>query len=327
MKAPSLLIVLLIVPLALAVAACGSSDKSSKGPSQKAAAKMRAAKPEALTSAKSVKPANPGAGQAVPLSAANAQKPAAKKQIESLGVRTHAARLGAGPEPSEADYDKFIAGILPVINGFWERETQKVNGAAAYEPPGQLISYNLSASPGCQGDRSSDMSHNAYYCNSLDAPSKCTTVSKNGIYCSKGDVIAWDKEGLLLPYFRQIGSLAPALVLAHEWGHLAQFRIFPQYKYATTIRNELQADCYAGAWALDQKRQGRTNIGELNEAVALFFDIGGPDQAWLDESSHGNKFQRNRAFIQGFEEDVRGCVGQAFDKRLEGMGIGKEKRS
>ena len=63
----------------------------------------------------------------------------------------------------------------------------------------------------------------------------------------------------------------------------------------------------------------------MNEAVALFFDIGGPAQAWLDETSHGNKFQRNRAFIQGFEEDVRGCVGDKFDRRLEGMGIGKEK--
>ena len=167
------------------------------------------------------------------------------------------------------------------------------------------------------------MSGNAYYCASLIPAESCTTVSANQGYCVGEDLIAWDKPGLLLPFFAQIGDLASALVLAHEWGHLIQARVLPRFNYRTTIRNELQADCYSGAWALGMKRQGRVNVGSFNQTLDLFENVGGGDEAWLDADSHGNKYQRIRSFTQGFEEDVRGCIGAPFDATLRRIGLGK----
>jgi predicted metalloprotease len=128
----------------------------------------------------------------------------------------------------------------------------------------------------------------------------------------------------MLPFYRQIGDLATALVLAHEWGHLIQTRVFPQYAYTTTIRNELEADCYAGAWAREMQRQRRVDIGAFNQTLDLFESTGGSGDAWLDPDSHGNKFQRIRSFTQGFEQGARGCIAPKFDSMLRRVGLGKE---
>ena len=58
--------------------------------------------------------------------------------------------------------------------------------------------------------------------------------------------MAWDEQELLPKLREQFGNFAPALVLAHEWGHAIQARVgFETYQ---TIYMEQQADCFAGAW-------------------------------------------------------------------------------
>jgi hypothetical protein len=132
------------------------------------------------------------------------------------------------------------------------------------------------------------------------------------------------------------GEFAQPYVLAHEYGHhiqditgieadmrRAQQRD-PDQANALSVKLELQADCYAGAWALEMKRQGRVDVGAFNQTLDLFEKTGGSGDAWLDPDSHGNKFQRIRSFTQGFEEDATGCTGAAFDAMLGRVGLDRE---
>jgi uncharacterized protein len=310
---------------------CGDDGPTAgSGKTKPVSSRVRTPLPEALSQGQS-EPSHLQTGSRLTLArrVSNLSAPA-RHQVATLTVRPAAQRLsearsvGGTSRSSEAAYDQFVRGVVPLINNFWQKKTQEVVQSATYRPPGHLISYNGSNSPGCVGKKSRDMRGNAYYCASLIPAKSCTTVSANEGYCVGEDAIAWDKPGLLLPYYRKIGDLASALVLAHEWGHLIQARVFPEFNYKTTIRNELQADCYAGAWALGMKRQGRVNIGSFNQALPLFESVGGNSEAWLDPDSHGTQYQRIRSFTQGFEEDAQGCIGAKFDARLEGIDLGKE---
>ena len=88
---------------------------------------------------------------------------------------------------------------------------------------------------------------------------------KNAFYCPAGDFIAWDESGLVIPYYVQQGDFAAAYVLAHEFGHAMQARL-PQQERLTVL-SELQADCFAGAWAAHVEEQGRLEAGDLDEAT------------------------------------------------------------
>src|SRR4029078_7988009 len=151
--------------------------------------------------------------------------------VAQLTVRSNAAP-GASLEPSELDFQKFLQAIPVLIQGFWERKTSEIDETATYDPPGHLVAYHGAEDvPGCFGERSEDMIGNAYYCASLHAGDQCTSVSKNESYCLGDDIIAWDETGLMFPLYRDVGDLATALVLAHEWGHLVQARVLPHYAY------------------------------------------------------------------------------------------------
>jgi predicted metalloprotease len=320
-----------VIVAALAVAGCGSGNGGGGASTATVPeGKVQSPLPEAV-SGDNTKPADRSAGSPVPQAPRlSALAPAARKQVAAMDVRPAPQRAAAAqgsaapPEASQANYDRFVRAVIPLINSFWEKKTREFSPTARYEPPGDLIAYAGENSPGCAGETSAGASHNAYYCASIVPYDRCATPARNLGYCSGKDIIAWDEPGLLLPFYRQIGGLAAALVLAHEWGHLVQARVYPQFNYKTTIRIELQADCYAGAWALEMKRQGRVDVGAFNQTLDLFETIGGPGEAWLDPSSHGNKFQRIRAFTQGFENDAEGCVGAQFDAVLDHVGLGAE---
>lgn len=319
----------LVLTVVLALGCGDDGNNSADRKAEPVDIRIRSPLPEALSQGEE-KPADRDAGDSQGLARRLSDVSApARREVSRLDVlpakQRQAAETTAGaPGASDADYDEFISAVLPLINEFWKKKTKQVVRRARYVPPGHLVSYNGSDSPGCDGDTSEDMSRNAYYCVSLIPADRCTTVSPNRGYCAGEDIIAWDTPGLLLPFYRQIGDLASALVLAHEWGHLLQARVFPRFNYATVIRIELQADCYAGAWALGMQRQGRVDIGAFNQTLDLFESLGGNGEAWLDPESHGNKYQRIRSFTQGFENDARGCISARFDAMLERIGLGQE---
>ena len=117
------------------------------------------------------------------------------------------------------------------------------------------------------------------------------------------------------------GDFAQAYVIAHEVGHHVQnlrgVLGKKQSKGAegTSVRVELQADCYAGVWAYSTKRRDLLEAGDLEEAMRAAEAIG--DDALQEAAtgtvqpekfSHGSSEQRMRWFKRGFESgDPKQC--------------------
>jgi predicted metalloprotease len=118
------------------------------------------------------------------------------------------------------------------------------------------------------------------------------------------------------------GDFAQAYVIAHEVGHHVQTLLGTMEKYSrmrqdaggagsnsTSVRIELQADCYAGIWAhnADQARQlieaGDIQQG-LNAASAIGDDrLQKQSQGYVTPESftHGSSEQRVRWFKRGYD--------------------------
>lgn len=125
------------------------------------------------------------------------------------------------------------------------------------------------------------------------------------------------------------GDFAQAYVLAHEVGHhvqtltgisaknhAARQRASKAQANLLSVRQELQADCYAGLWAHHaQKARKILEQGDLEEALAAATAIGddrlqqqGRGYVTPDSFTHGSSAQRVRWFKVGFEQgSVTAC--------------------
>lgn len=129
--------------------------------------------------------------------------------------------------------------------------------------------------------------------------------------------------------FKAPGDFAQAYVIAHEIGHHVQNqlgvseqvqnameRMSKAERNALSVRQELQADCYAGVWA--NRANQMKNIlepGDLEEALTAASAIG--DDRLQEQSrgyvvpesfTHGSSEQRVHWFRAGFESgDMKQC--------------------
>jgi predicted metalloprotease len=125
------------------------------------------------------------------------------------------------------------------------------------------------------------------------------------------------------------GDFAQAYVIAHEVGHhvqtllgtseralAARRRLDPAEANALSVRQELQADCYAGIWAHHAHRARQVlEEGDLEEALAAAAAIGddrlqgrAPGQVAPESFTHGTSAQRVHWFRRGFTAgDVGAC--------------------
>ncbi len=151
--------------------------------------------------------------------------------------------------------------------------------------------------------------------------SACGTASSavGPFYCPRDAQVYID-----LGFFRQLrdrfgaaGDFAQAYVIAHEVGHHVQhltgaMESFSGYQESgpgsSAVRGELQADCYAGLWAHDQRERGYLEQGDIEEALNAAAAIG--DDALQRQSqgvvvpesfTHGTSEQRARWFRTGYE--------------------------
>jgi predicted metalloprotease len=114
------------------------------------------------------------------------------------------------------------------------------------------------------------------------------------------------------------GDFAQAYVLAHEIGHHLQKVLGTERRTEaigrgrkrneTSVRVELQADCYAGVWGHAAQGRKLLEAGDLEEALAAATAIGDDrlqKQAGQDVHpetfTHGSSAQRVRWFRRGFE--------------------------
>jgi hypothetical protein len=118
--------------------------------------------------------------------------------------------------------------------------------------------------------------------------------------------------------FHAPGDIAQAYVIAHEVGHHIQKLVGTfdrvqgqgQAKGATgtSVRMELQADCYAGVWGHYAQEKNLLDPGDVDQALAAATAIGddrlqkqSQGYAVPDSFTHGTSEQRVRWFKRGME--------------------------
>ena len=144
------------------------------------------------------------------------------------------------------------------------------------------------------------------------------------------------KVYLDLSFFRELhnrfgapGDFAQAYVIAHEVGHHVQtllgisqkvhdqrLRLSKVEGNKLSVRQELQADCFAGIWAYNADRsRNLLEAGDIEEALNAATAIGddrlqkqATGRVVPDSFTHGSSRQRVKWFMIGFESgNVRNC--------------------
>ncbi|GAA5034042.1 neutral zinc metallopeptidase [Microbacterium fluvii] len=165
---------------------------------------------------------------------------------------------------------------------------------------------------------------------------QCGTASNatGPFYCPPEQTVYIDPTffGILREnYGASAGSLAQLYVLAHEYGHHVQNLIGVMDKYpsngtgadSNSVRTELQADCFAGAWVGDMTEQVDENgvaylqaptqdqIRDALDAAAAVGDDHIQQQSGSgvnsDSWTHGSSEQRQRWFTKGYEGGPAAC--------------------
>jgi predicted metalloprotease len=125
-------------------------------------------------------------------------------------------------------------------------------------------------------------------------------------YCGADRTIYLGQD-LLWAFYRQAGDAAPALGLAHEWGHHVQVMVGVPFARtaAQSVNFENQADCFSGAWAGYADEQGWLETeDDLLDIERLMRLIGSAETSGRD---HGTAAERSQAFEAGFEGGLKAC--------------------
>ncbi|KFN51634.1 hypothetical protein N790_04215 [Arenimonas malthae CC-JY-1] len=235
-----------------------------------------------------------------------------KSPMEMLGLVAQVQQQApAGSQAPSAPVDdeasQFIASILGETEDVWGAVFE---ASGSRYTPARLVLFSGQVQSACGG----------------------ATAAVGPFYCPGDQQVYID-----LSFFDQMearlgggGDFAEAYVIAHEVGHHVQTLTGVSAQVneirrrggnvegadGPLVRQELQADCYAGLWAHHaQKRHAWLEPGDLEEALATATAIGddtlqrqGQGQVVPDSFTHGSAEQRVRWFRAGFESgDVRRC--------------------
>lgn len=203
-----------------------------------------------------------------------------------------------------------MVGASASLEEYWEQEAPSIG--VAYHAPNDFVLFSQATSTGC-GQASS--ATGPFYC----PPDETIYV----------DVAFYDE--LRSRFGAQGGPLAEMYVIAHEWGHHVQnlagvldsTRDGQTGPSSNAVRVELQADCFAGAWAAaastttdasgepflqpiteDQYRSA------LDAAAAVGDDHiqqSTQGQVMPHTFTHGTSEQRIRWFKTGYEGGAGAC--------------------
>jgi hypothetical protein len=218
-------------------------------------------------------------------------RPASAPATIALFAVSAVLTVGCGTEEDATDVisgiDDEVAAIVDDLNAYWEANDDELG--FDYEPvPFDRIT---TGDDGIVCDRQeidpADVEDNAF----VDSG------------CAEGILVAYDPD--------YVGtSLARAeATLAHEWGHVIQAQatdldlsLDPD---GLPIDAELQADCFAGAWAAER---AEADIDRLRADVAA---AGDPEEVGVDDPhAHGTAEERTAAFDVGLDGGPVACVDE-----------------
>jgi uncharacterized protein len=141
-------------------------------------------------------------------------------------------------------------------------------------------------------------------------------------YCPADRLVYFDLDFLtqLQNQFGATGDLAAQYIVAHEYGHHVQNLLGisdevsqaqaaqPGRANAISVALELQADCFAGAWARSADDRGLLEQGEISEALNAAAAVGDDriqqqTTGRIDRESwtHGSSEQRVSWFRRGYD--------------------------
>lgn len=221
---------------------------------------------------------------------------------------------------------EFIATVLADTEDVWTPIFQDMG--KVYQPP-KLVLFSQQVQSAC-GMASS--ASGPFYC---PADQKIYLDTQFFTDMRRHMDISGEKNTSELTQKHQAGDFAQAYVIAHEVGHHVQtlLGISQQVRQAQassnqktanllSVRQELQADCFAGLWARhNQDRTGFLQEGDIEEALDAAEKIGDDylqhkahGHTVPDSFTHGTSQQRQRWFYRGFQsKDVAQCDSFATD--------------
>jgi predicted metalloprotease len=230
--------------------------------------------------------------------------------LTDSGVPTQTQQVPApsGPPGANSPRDEqkeFVARVLGDTEDVWGAAFQQNGGR--YQPP-KLVLFRGQASSACG----------------------LASSATGPFYCPGDQDVYLDLE-----FFQQLskrfgapGDFARAYVIAHEVGHhvqnqlglMAQVqqkseRASDATRNALSIRQELQADCFAGVWGHSAQKRGLIDTSDVESGIAAASSVG--DDRLQQRSrgyvvpesfAHGTSAQRVRWFKAGLDSgDLRRC--------------------
>jgi predicted metalloprotease len=125
-------------------------------------------------------------------------------------------------------------------------------------------------------------------------------------YCSANATI-YVGQDLVWAFYRQAGDAAPAIGLAHEWGHHVQVMLGVPFgrTVAQSVNFENQADCFSGAWARYAGQQGWLETEDDLEDIGVLMQLIGARET--SRRDHGTVAERTRAFYLAYEDGLGAC--------------------
>ncbi|MGY1616566.1 hypothetical protein ACI797_07425 [Geodermatophilus sp. SYSU D00691] len=183
---------------------------------------------------------------------------------------------------SETFPEVYGAGFPAVVGGYFSVEGTDVD-RAAYPPTGI----------GCPGQ-----------------PIDPAEVTGQAFYSTPCDAVSYDR-GLLREFLSTHGPALPAVLLAHEFGHVVQGRVGFAAS-GRSIQDETQADCFAGAWVAwvvaGSAAHVAVRVPDLDDVARGFGvlrdPVGGDPEG---SGAHGSWFDRLSAFAEGYEDGAAAC--------------------
>ena len=209
-------------------------------------------------------------------------------------------RKGPSGPDAHKETKEFLSFVLDDIQNTWQKKLPGYQRA-------KLVLFSEAVDSGC-GRTSSAVG--PFYCG-----------ADNKAYI---DMTFYEE---LKQRFGAPGDFAQAYVLAHELGHHVQNitgtsakvrrlkRSRPGDKNKLSVKQELQADCYAGIWAHDTEQRQILDKGDIEEGLRAAAAIGDDrlqkmagkkvnPHSW----THGSSEQRMTWFMRGFKTgNIKDC--------------------